>query len=528
MAIVNKDSDMNEIFRSHQYDSSYSETSAMDRMRSGLKELLGKGVLVCEGEETTLLAWMAQYPSVLDSLGQEIRHEYFTKERSGLCFVIMSLISRGMKVSIATVTAEVERSEYSEEYKYALYGELNMVVSMVIMNDDTSECYALAKTVREFYLRRECVIRLSNTLIRSLMGEDKNMVKEYGKPLVTSAQMLGALEHWLTELATVGDAVQIREHQEVSEHVVNHFTKGEESYFPTGIEAIDKSLVGGFHVGRTYCFAALPKMGKTTLLSSMYSNQRMMGIPSAYIALEMSDMQIEERILCYRASLRGTEYMRAKTDDELRKRYSESLAAAHVRACQSLQGKPKSYYVDCPGIPTKALFRTMRGLVYRGIKMFYVDHVGLVKNDIDKKNQNGQAWFLSEVTAELERFAKRHGCAIAYAQQVNRDNKLFGSDGALQHADMVLRLVAQAEQQGGERPFMLVMERSRYTPQQNIGEAKYPLMHMSPYGPFAEDRLSADGVTMAKERAAILTSSKSKFTSAPRDPFASMMDEGDD
>lgn len=54
------------------------------------------------------------------------------------------------------------------------------------------------------------------------------------------------------------------------------------------------------------------------------------------------------------------------------------------------------------------------------------------------------------------------------------------------------------------------------------------LMHMSPYGPFAEDRLSADGVTMAKERAAILTSSKSKFTSAPRDPFASMMDEGDD
>ncbi|MEG7679927.1 DnaB-like helicase C-terminal domain-containing protein, partial [Listeria monocytogenes] len=86
---------------------------------------------------------------------------------------------------------------------------------------------------------------------------------------------------------------------EVSEHVVNHFTKGEESYFPTGIEAIDMSLVGGFHVGRTYCFAALPKMGKTTLLSSMYSNQRMMGIPSAYIALEMSDMQIEERILCY-------------------------------------------------------------------------------------------------------------------------------------------------------------------------------------------------------------------------------------
>lgn len=178
----------------------------------------------------------------------------------------------------------------------------------------------------------------------------------------------------------------------------------------TGIAGLDDILAGGWYDGQLVVIAARPSVGKSSFAQQMALNQARKGWVSAFIGLEMPQMELVRRTVANlgRAPLRALKTGKLSHEDWDR----VADAVAH------LQDLP--LHLDfCPGATLVEIVTKARKLVRKhGLKFLVVDYLQLMQGTNERQDRRVQ---LQEITRALKQLAGQLGITVVLLSQLNRD-----------------------------------------------------------------------------------------------------------
>lgn len=241
----------------------------------------------------------------------------------------------------------------------------------------------------------------------------------------------------------------------------------------TGLPSLDKAMGGGMYAKRTYGFTARPKQGKTTLLSTIADYVGKTMTPCLFIAAEMGQEEIQQRNTAADIGRGSLAFMESRKESK----FNRDILA-HQRNFKSAL-----HYYDAPGITFQELKTTIIGGIRRyGIKGIFLDYFQLVEG---REKGESEASHLAKVAQWIANIAKQESIWIAYAGQLNRNDEVYGSDGALKALDQLYSVEKEDLPEGdrsGKIPILLTMDATRYTPMLDVKD-----LYIWHHGPCVRD-----------------------------------------
>jgi len=204
-----------------------------------------------------------------------------------------------------------------------------------------------------------------------------------------------------------------------------------------GFSDIDRSL-GGLRPGTLTLLAARPSIGKTAFMLRCADNCAQEGLGSAFFSLEMSKVELVERLVFARArvepqSLRGEEKTKVNTE-KLKDKYKDVMALP-------------MWIDDTASLKVRqAQSRLIRQIARDDIDIMWFDHLSLAGDEAKNEVQR-----IGIISKGLKAVAKICDIPVVVACQLNRDMKgrdnkrpiltdLRDSGNLEQDADIVLGL----------------------------------------------------------------------------------------
>lgn len=206
----------------------------------------------------------------------------------------------------------------------------------------------------------------------------------------------------------------------------------------SGFHALDK-ITSGWQRSDLVIIAARPAMGKTAFVLSMAKNIAERGVPIAVFSLEMSNIQLTNRLLVNATEIPGEKIKNGKLDPsewERLNRLSRPLEMMHI------------FLDDSAGLSIMELNTKARRLVKdHGVKLIIIDYLQLMNASGMKFGSREQE--VSMISRSLKQLAKELDIPVIALSQLNRgveksEDKRPGladlrESGAIeQDADMVL------------------------------------------------------------------------------------------
>lgn len=185
---------------------------------------------------------------------------------------------------------------------------------------------------------------------------------------------------------------------------------GSISGIPSGFNALDK-ITSGWQTPDLIIIAARPAMGKTAFVLSMAKNMAVdRNIPVAIFSLEMSNVQLINRLIMNVCELEGDRIKTGKMSQEETKRLNTKI--------NIMRGKPL-YLDDTPSLSIFELRSKARKLVREhGIKMIIIDYLQLMNAQGSSFGSREQE--VSIISRSLKALAKELDIPIIALSQLNR------------------------------------------------------------------------------------------------------------
>ena len=179
---------------------------------------------------------------------------------------------------------------------------------------------------------------------------------------------------------------------------------------PTGYTELDDKT-SGWQNSDLIILAGRPAMGKTAFALSLAKNiaidQR---IPVAFFSLEMSNVQLVNRLISNVCAISGKKILNGQLDDEEWKRLDKNL--------RKMQGAPL-YIDDTPGMSIFELRTKARRLVReKGVRMIMIDYLQLMNATGAKFGSRQEE--VSTISRSLKGLAKELDLPILALSQLNR------------------------------------------------------------------------------------------------------------
>ena len=178
----------------------------------------------------------------------------------------------------------------------------------------------------------------------------------------------------------------------------------------TGYHKLD-DITSGWQASDLVIIAGRPAMGKTSFALSMAKNIAAdLRIPMAFFSLEMSNVQLVNRLISNACEIRGSKILNGQLDREEWNQLDKRI--------NSLMGAPL-YIDDTPGLSVFELRTKARRLVREhGIKLIMIDYLQLM-------NANGMRFSsrqeeVSTISRSLKGLAKELDIPILALSQLNR------------------------------------------------------------------------------------------------------------
>lgn len=187
-----------------------------------------------------------------------------------------------------------------------------------------------------------------------------------------------------------------------------HHNKGKILGIETKYKKLDNSL-NGLLKTRFTVLAARPSMGKSALAVCIARNVAEQGIPVAFFSLEMSMLQIQERLVAIGAPINTQDVRSGKTNDEDFKSIGEAL--------NKINGLP--LYVDDSAGQTveEIIAKARRARENYGIELVIIDHMHIVDSNRKFYSRNDQLGYISR---KLKGCAKENDNHVLALAQLNR------------------------------------------------------------------------------------------------------------
>lgn len=212
----------------------------------------------------------------------------------------------------------------------------------------------------------------------------------------------------------LSDSSGIMTNNEIGEKTVERwisFIEGSNnSYIPSGMKNLD-DLIIGFQVGTMSVIGARPSVGKTALGLSMMSDMDLAGLHTAFISVEMNEVQIFERLAQIRAGF--------SVRDELIG--CGSGMGALTAEISTLKNNTSMHIRKTTDRRYSNVRKNIRQILKEDpeVKIIFIDYLQKIQSDnkgIDRRNSVG------EISANLTDLAEDMGVSIVALAQLNRQS----------------------------------------------------------------------------------------------------------
>lgn len=380
-------------------------------------------------EESVLGAMLLSREAIADVV-EVLEAEHFYKPIHGHIYdAVLSLYGGGQPVDAVTVAEELLRANMLEAI-----GGPSTLIDLQAGTPAVSNAGYYAKIVEDHALLRR-LITVSNEIAEIAYEVPEDVV--------------GALDDAEAKMFEVAQKRQANTTAEIKDLLGENLDRLEALYeqgdaitgLPTGFHDFDE-LISGLQRNAFYVLGARPAMGKTAFALNMAANSAMLsGRPCLIFSLEMSQLELSQRILCADARVDATRVKTGRLDEADWNRISHSVGRL-AEAPIFIDDNPHTTVME---IRSKARrLKSRQG----DIGMIVVDYIQLMTGRSGAESRQVE---ISEMSRHLKILARELEVPVVALAQLNRgleqrqDKRPMLSDlresGALeQDADVVMFL----------------------------------------------------------------------------------------
>ncbi|MEO1498096.1 MAG: replicative DNA helicase [Planctomycetota bacterium] len=333
----------------------------------------------------------------------------------------------------------------------------------------------------EYYAK---IVREKSTL-RSLITASTDILKEAYDPTVEPREALSRAEErvfGILETKGQGHISNIRDVLHESLARIDARMQQDHAFggLETGFADYDE-MTGGLHSSELVILAARPSMGKTALALNVIENVAVdYQQPTLFVSLEMSSLELGDRMLCSRARVNGHKLRNGQLSSEEKRKLIETAA--------EMSAAPL-YIDDTPSRTMTEIAAAARRLKRReGLALVAIDYLQLIEPDNSRDPRQEQ---VAKIARRLKGLARELETPVLCLAQLNRqtesgDNKpqlsnLRESGAIEQDADVVMFIhreeyyrSTEEEREEVKGEAELLIRKQRNGP---VGDVKLTWMH---------------------------------------------------
>jgi replicative DNA helicase len=383
--------------------------------------------------EAGLLGLCLIEPDAIDDAAMVVcPDDFFAQPHALIADALFTLRNQGRPTDSLAVSAELTRRG-----DYGKAGGDEALVDLLKVAALSVDATHYAQIIRQYAIRRALIVA-AHEIIADCYNLD-----------LTAEEVVNRAEARLFAIGERGVGVKVlaRIESEADDVIARAARRraGEFAGVPTGIDGLD-DITDGLQPGNLVILAARPSIGKTALaLAVAWNAARRAGIGSAVFSLEMSNLDLCERLVVMASGVDGHKirtgsYLTASEEQAI------AQAASEVRDCETL------WFTDAAMIgPEQVLSQCRRLKRRRGLGLVVVDYMQLMTPPADVAKRASRQEQVSALSRRLKLVAGELGVPVLVLSQLNRlaegraDKRPMLSDlresGAIeQDADVVLLL----------------------------------------------------------------------------------------
>lgn len=367
-----------------------------------------------ELEEAVLGAMLLEKEAVM-LVSEILKPASFYKKPHELIYsAIMELYGRSEPVDLLTIMQLLKKN-----------GQLDAIGGAYYLTQLTSGISSAANTefhariISQKYIQRE-LIRISNETSRSAYSEATDcfdLIDRHEKEITALTQNFASRK--AKPMSTYWREVQARN--------TILLTKKGMSGTRSGFSAVDE-ITGGWQDTDLIIIAARPAMGKTALACNFARNAAVdFKRPGVIFSLEMSGLQLAQRLFAMESSISNSKFMRKGIPEE----EMPSIEEIVTRLINS-----GLYIDDSSGLSIMELRSRLRRYVRdHGITWAVIDYLQLMEGAKNAPRENREQ-IISGITRALKSMAKELGIPIIALSQLSRAVETRGGQKKPQLSDL--------------------------------------------------------------------------------------------
>ena len=379
---------------------------------------------------------------------------FYSLQHQKIYKAIADLDARGQKSDILILTDALRSANELDSVGGAGY-----IASLTDAVPSSANVSFYAKIVLEASIRRN-LLRVSNKISTDIFDES-----------IPSRTVLEEAQKNIFELTDAGNSATFKSLAEVIMPAIDilekiHKNRGAYTGIPSGLENLD-SLTYGFQNSEFIIIGARPSVGKTALALTVAAHIAIdKKIPTAFFSLEMSDMQLVQRLIAARAKINSNKMRSANLSPIDFTKIAET--------CGNLYESP-FYLVDMPNmklLDLRAMARRLCSPPYN-VKIIFIDYLTLITGENALIPRHEQ---IAEISRSLKSLARELNIPVVALSQLTRDAEgkkpgladIRESGSLEQDADVVMFLHRERQEtsddSGKTIPTELILAKQRNGP----------------------------------------------------------------
>lgn len=371
--------------------------------------------------EQSVLGGLLIDNSAIDRMGELEEAAFYTEAHRLIYRAIRKQAAAGMSWDVITVAEMLEAHK-----RLDAAGGLSYIGGMAQNTPSAANIARYAEIVREYSMRRQ-IMAAAAELTELISGKGGDVAEAMNK---AQARLMAITEGVKTdEPRSIADIVG--DHLNVIEQRLEGTHKG----IPTGLDALDTILNGGWHRGQIVVLAARTSMGKTALSLHNAIHAATEGYGVLYLSMEMVANELADRAIAALGRVNLGDVLTGKMGDAQWSGVTVAIGKMHDIPLHVL---------DRPGLNFFQIATYARRHKRKhGLDVLVIDYLQLMAGDADEKRHSQ----IEEITRNLKTLAKELDIAVILLSQLSRKTEearrpklshLRDSGSVEQDADVVL------------------------------------------------------------------------------------------
>jgi len=350
-------------------------------------------------------------PSVMDILKIDT---FYKSAHQDIFEVILDLFQKSQPIDILTVQEALKKNKKLEQI-----GGISYLAELTNKVSSAANIEYHSRIITQKYIQRE-LIKVSTEIIKDSFEDTKdifelldtaerNLFDITDQNLNTAYERLGAL------------AVKTQKEIEAISQQTDELTG-----VTSGFDDLDK-ITSGWQASDLIIIAARPGMGKTAFALSLARNAALSKKPVAVFSLEMSKLQLVQRLIAMESEINSKKIRNGQLDDYEWKKLHES-----VERMMNIE----VYIDDTPAInifELRAICRRMKQ--QHDIQMVVIDYLQLMSSAPNQTRGNREQE-ISSISRALKSMAKELNVPVIALSQLSRAVETRGGDKRPQLSDL--------------------------------------------------------------------------------------------